>query len=287
MTGVFGNPPSNAIMTSDARPLAGRVIALPETRLLDVLANLLEQRGARVLRCPMVAIHDSPNRDSVLAWQQRLIDARFDLFLIFTGEGLRRLVGFAERAGTRADFVEALAATRKLTRGPKPVRALRELGLKPELEAAAPTTDGVIETLDTLDLDNARVAVQLYGTDPNSKLIDYLARRRAEADCVAPYIYASAAEDERVAELIDRMRSGDVDAIAFTSKAQIARLRDVARRHGLERALGEGLDRVKTAAVGPVVADELRAAGVRVDAMPNRVYSMKPLVNEIAELWRR
>ena len=50
------------------RPLAGRTIALPETRELDKLAQLLEAEGAQTLRCPLVAILDAPDEAPVLAW---------------------------------------------------------------------------------------------------------------------------------------------------------------------------------------------------------------------------
>ena len=43
------------------RVLADKVVAVPEARQLDVLASLLERRGASVLRCPLVSILDSPD----------------------------------------------------------------------------------------------------------------------------------------------------------------------------------------------------------------------------------
>ena len=49
--------------------------------------------------------------------------------VLMTGEGLRRLLGFARRLDLEPAFRVALAETRKITRGPKPVRALREIGL--------------------------------------------------------------------------------------------------------------------------------------------------------------
>jgi uroporphyrinogen-III synthase len=46
----------------------------------------------------------------------------------------------------------------------------------------------------------------------------------------------------------------------------------------------EGLARTRVAAVGPIVSAELEKAGVRVDAMPEDSYSMKPLVTSVCEL---
>jgi len=256
-------------------------VALPETRQLDVLAELLERRGVGVLRCPLVAILDTPDAEPVHAWLDRLVEAPMDLLVIFTGEGVYRLEGFAERRGMHAAFVAALGRTPILTRGPKPVRALRRLGLEPAFEAERPTTEGVIATLDGIDLEGLRVGVQLYGADPNAALMRYLAGRGVAPDCVAPYVYASKSEDAAVVALIERMREGRVDAIAFTSKAQVERLEQVAERHGLTADLEAALAGLVVAAVGPVVARELEEHGVRVDVMPERSFFMKPLVTSL------
>jgi uroporphyrinogen-III synthase len=266
---------------------SGRVVAVPETRQLDVLANLLQSRGATVVRCPLVAIEDSPDTAAVLDWLQRQIAAPPDLFLFYTGEGIERLLGFAERGGTREKFIEVLRATRKLCRGPKPKRALHRLGLEAEIDARAPTTAGVIATLETLDIRGRRVAVQLYGGKEIPELKRYLAAREALVDWVAPYVYASQANDARVVELIGMMQRGAVDAIAFTSQSQVERLLGLARERGLHAALAEGLRKTFVAAVGPVVGDALRAAGIAVDAMPEESYFMKPLVSTLAAHLRK
>ena len=257
------------------------VVALPETRQLNVLAELLERRGASVVRCPMVAILDSPDADSVVGWIRRFIDDPMDLLIIYTGEGVERLLKFAARAELKDEFIAALARTRKLARGPKPGRALRRVSLKPEIVACAPTTDGVIETLNGLTLENARVGVQLYGRDPNDTLMNYLTPRSGTVDCVAPYVYASEVDDVQVTDLIGRMSAGEIDAIAFTSKSQVDRLRKLARRSGLGQALDTALAEMTVAAIGPVVAEQLRGVGVRVDVMPQKAWFMKPLVTEL------
>ena len=65
--------------------------------------------------------------------------------------------------------------------------------------------------------------MQLYGADPGRLLIISRACRRLDRS-VAPYLYADAATEAAVQELLARMRGGEVDAIAFTSKAQVERL---------------------------------------------------------------
>jgi uroporphyrinogen-III synthase len=267
------------------RVLAGRLIAVPESRQLDVLASLLERRGASVLRCPLVGIRDATDQPPVVEWLRRRIAVpHADLIVFYTGEGVERLLACARRAGIDSEFVAALRHTPMLTRGPKPKRALRKLDLDPLFEAAEPTTAGLIATLKTIELPKRSVAVQLYASDQDMQLADYLRSRAIEPDCVAPYVYASEAEDRQVVDLIEKLGRGEVDAIAFTSKAQVQRLRKLARDRKLEAALGQGLGRTRVASVGPVVSAELRAAGVRVDAEPQDSYSMKPLVTALCEL---
>ena len=260
-----------------------RVIAVPETRQLDVLASLLESRGAAVVRCPLVAIKDSPDATIVVEWLRRLIADPPQLIIFYTGEGIERLLGFAERDGLKEPFIAVLRATQKLCRGPKPKRALRRLGLEADIDARQPTTAGIIATLETLDIGGQRIAVQLYGDKRIPELEQYLAARDARPDWVAPYVYASAADDARVVELIASLDRGAIDAITFTSQSQVERLVKLAHERGLEKELASGLKKAFVAAVGPVVAATLRAAGITVDAMPEDAYFMKPLVTILAE----
>jgi uroporphyrinogen-III synthase len=259
----------------NSSPLAGRTIAVPETRELGVFASLLERRGATVERCPLVAIRDAPDPAPVLEWIRRFAAGGCDDLILLTGEGLTRLIGCIERHEPvlKESFVRALARVRTITRGPKPARALRELGLRAELPAATPTTAGIIEALRGRDLRGRRVGLQLYGTDPNTPLVDFLRGAGAEVLPVAPYIYASEADDRAVLGLIGRIAAGEVDAIAFTSARQIERLFDVAAPDDVRSALRRTL----VAAIGPLAAQALTDHGVHVDLMPEGAYFLKPL----------
>jgi uroporphyrinogen-III synthase len=264
------------------QPLKGRRIALAETRELDRLALMLETAGAETVRCPLVAIRDTPDEAPVRAWIERFVAAPPEDLVLLTGEGLRRLAGFAERWGMRDAFVAALGRTRTVTRGPKPARALRELGSQPGLRAPEPTTGGVIAVLAGAELRGHRVGVQLYPGNPNDQLLGSLRDKGAEPDPVLPYVYASAAEDARVAALIDELAEGGIDAIAFTSSPQVSRLFEVAEASGRGPALAAGLRRTAVAAIGPVVAAALARRGVQPSITPDGAYFMKPLVSAIA-----
>lgn len=270
-------------MTKDAEPLRGRVVAVPESRQLEVFASLLERRGARVVRCPLLTIRDTDDATAVVAWLERTIEAPPALLVLYTGEGIERLAAFAERAGLRERFVAALGDTPSLTRGPKPKRALRELGVAATFEAAEPTTAGIVRAMEPLPLDGRRVGIQLFGPDAPEALVAHCAARAIDADFVAPYRYATRTEDDEVVELIRRLASREIDAIAFTSAAQVERLHAIAADRGLTPELAGGLAAARVAAVGPVVAAALDARGVRVDAVPDQSFHLKPLVNALIE----
>ena len=261
-----------------AGALSGRRIALPESRELDRLAGMLEAEGAETLRCPLVAIKDTPDPRPVQDWLGRF---PFHDLVLYTGEGLRRLHGFARRFDIEAGFLDGLRGARKITRGPKPERALRELGLKSGVRAETPTTEGLIATLSALELRGRRVGVQLYPGAPEARVTGFLRDAGARPDTVVPYVYASAAEDQSVVYLIDRMAGGDVDVIAFTSSPQIRRLFEVAKSAQREETLQQGLQATAIAAVGPIVAKDLQRRGLDVTITPDHSYFMKPLVTAI------
>ncbi|HEY6476380.1 MAG TPA: uroporphyrinogen-III synthase [Polyangia bacterium] len=265
------------------RPLEGRTIALPEARELDRLAELVEHAGGTALRCPLVAIRDAPDPRPAEAWLRALAAGEFDDVIFLTGEGLRRLLGAAERLGVHAEVVAALGRARKVTRGPKPARALHEIGLASDLSAPVPTSAGVIDALAGLELGGRRVGVQLYGEEPNRPLVEALARAGATVRTVAPYVYASATDAAAVLALIDALDGGRVDAIAFTSASQVDRLFEVAVSAGAEPGLRAALARACVAAIGPIVVEALERRSVRLDVVPDKGFVMRRLVNALAD----
>src|SRR5690606_7196967 len=95
----------------------------------------------------------------------------------------------------------------------------------------------------------------------------------------APYVYADAADDRAVLDLVGRLEAGEVDAIAFTSTPQVTRLFSVT---GPERARA-ALRRTLVAAVGPGVARSLEEHGVAPRLMPAESFFLKPLTTALEQ----
>jgi uroporphyrinogen-III synthase len=268
--------------TPMSQSLTGRNIALAEGRQLEELATMLEKEGAAILRCPMVSIQDAPDDAAVVTWLRELIAGEFAYVVLMTGEGLRRLISCADRAGIRAEAIAALGRTRTVSRGPKPVQAMKEVGLAPSIIASPPTTAGVIATLGAEPLRGKPVGVQVFGA-ANPALEKFLSDAGARPEPVLPYVYAPAIDGEKVADLISRMARGDLDAVVFTSSPQVERLFEIAAEKSMEADLAAGLARTRVAAVGPIVADALRQRGAPVHICPEQGFVMKNLVKHIKD----
>jgi uroporphyrinogen-III synthase len=266
-----------------ADKLNGYRILILETREEAQFSRLLTEQGADVLQCPMFTIHDAPDPAPVEAWIRRFIAKPCDDLVLMTGEGLRRLMKVARRTGCDADFVTALGKARKFARGPKPGRALREIGLEPQVTTEKPTSEGIAEMLSRVDLGGHRLGLQLYPDKDHTTLIGAITAQGAEVDTVLPYVYDAKAADANIVTAIEEMAAGKVDAMALTSSGQVRRLIEVAKAHGSEARLREGLAKTPIASVGPVVSDELKLHGLHADISPaNDAYFMKPLISAMA-----
>jgi uroporphyrinogen-III synthase len=221
-----------------AERLDGTRILILETREEAQFSRLLKEKGAYVLQCPMFTIEDVVDTKPVEDWIARFVANPFDDLVLMTGEGLRRILKVVRRNDGDTAFVEALGKARKFTRGPKPGKALREIGLAPDITTEKPTSEGIAEMLAKYDLEGRRVGLQLYPEKDHSTLIGAIEAMGAMVDTVLPYIYDSKAADTNVLAAIDEMENGGIDAIALTSSGQVRRLVDAARTHGREDRLG-------------------------------------------------
>lgn len=260
-------------------------ILVPESRELDLFATMLEMEGGEVIRCPLVSILELEDRAEADAWIEAFLRAPFDDLILLTGEGLRKLLRLCERDGHEAAFRDALTRTRTVTRGPKPARVLRELGLAPDIAAPEPTSTGVLDALADEDLRGRRIGVQLYPGEGGLPLVATLRERGAEVFPVTPYRYASQSESTRVVDAIRAMAAGKIGLVAFTSTPQIERLVAVAREYRIESELTEGLTRTPIASIGPVVDKALETHGITPAVRPTTSFHLKPLIRAIVA-WR-
>jgi uroporphyrinogen decarboxylase len=270
-------------MQENARPAKGfdgLLVAAFESRLAAEMARLITHHGGRPLVAPsMREIPLEENREA-LAFGEKLLAGHWDILILLTGVGTRTLVQTLETRHPRERILEALSRVTRVCRGPKPVAALRSMGLDPGITVPEPNT--WIELLKTLDeaapVRGRRVAVQEYGIS-NLELLQGLKERGAEVTRVPIYRWALPDDLEPLLRALDEIVAGRVDVALFTNANQVENVMRLARDRGLDEKVRTALSRAVVASVGPISSQSLRDHGVQVDLEPPHP-KMGPLVRE-------
>jgi len=244
--------------------LNGQTIAFLESRLADHVAALIRRRGGLPFSAP--ALSEEPDLDPPSIRQ--LIDdwsARPVRMAIFqTGVGTRALFAATDTLGITPQFLQLLAATIVVARGPKPTAALRQRSVRIDRSAADPfTTVQVVQAIEDITLTNEVVVVQRYG-DANVVLDQALVARGAFVVEVPTYRWALPADTTPLLALMDALDRAAIDAVAFTSASQVQNLFVLAQQNGRAATLRSSLNATRIASVGPVCSAALRDHGIAV-----------------------
>ncbi|HXN96869.1 MAG TPA: uroporphyrinogen-III synthase, partial [Candidatus Acidoferrales bacterium] len=213
----------------------------------------------------------------------------FDMVIFLTGVGTRALLGVVEKVHDRGAYIAALQRVIVVARGPKPVAALREIGITPAITAPEPNTwHELLRALDDAGkashergLQGARVAVQEYGVS-NPELLAGLRERGAQVTPVPVYQWALPHDLAPLRTAISAIAEGTVDVVLFTTAVQAVHLFQVAAEMKLEEPVRNGLNRALVASIGPTTSEELHRQGIRADLEPSHP-KMGYLVKETSE----
>jgi uroporphyrinogen-III synthase len=200
-----------------------------------------------------------------------------------TGVGTRMLVDALSSRHPQQSVLDALGRTKLVCRGPKPVAALKALGLKPTLVAPEPNTwNDLLALLDAeLPVRGQSVAVQAYGR-VNQAFLEALRARGAVVRSVGIYAWALPEDVAPLLAAIEQICSHSVDVVLFTAAQQLEHLFQVAERAGKQTALEHALrERVLCASIGPIMTEALEARGLRADLVPEHP-KMGHLVQAVA-----
>jgi uroporphyrinogen-III synthase len=257
------SPPPGPAPADAPAPLAGYTVAVTAARRREELGALLDRRGARVVYAPAIRIVPLADDAELVAATEAVLSAPVDLVVATTGVGFR---GWLEAAAAwDLPLVEHLRSARVLARGPKARGAIRGGGL---VDAWSPASESSAEVLEHLlsgaegALAGRRVAVQLHG-DPLPEFVAALRATGAEVLTVPVYRWVLPEDVAPLRRLVGTVVARGVDAVTFTSAPAAASLLSVAAELGLRAELVAALrDGVLPAAVGPVTAGPLEAAGV-------------------------
>jgi uroporphyrinogen-III synthase len=261
-----------------------RVLAL-ESRHAREITKLIATYGGRPIVAP--ALREVPlESPDALNFAHALVAGKLDMVIFLTGAGTRALVSAVKCSYSREDLSTALKQIQVVARGPKPVSALREMGVKPSLVAPEPNTwREILQVLDEGGLSHSikglHIAVQEYGA-PSKELVAALRERGACVTTVPVYEWSLPEDIGPLHAAALSVKNGEIDVLLLTSAMQITHFLQVAAELKIEEAVIEGLEQVVIASIGPSTSERLRSFGLHPDLEASHPR-MGYLVKEAAE----
>lgn len=268
---------------AEPRGFEGLRVAAFESRMAESMANLIRRYGGTPQVVP--ALREIPLSDNhaALEFGERLFAGQIDMVLLLTGVGTQALVEALATCHPTDSIIQALARTTLVARGPKPVAALKRLGLTPHLVVPEPNTwRDLLAALDQQgSVKDRRVAIQEYGIS-NAELVQGLVERGARLMPVPIYKWALPEDTTALRNLLNQVIGGQIDVLLVTNAAQVEHVMQVLESDGKVESFRATLKRMLVASIGPTASERLRSHGWPVDLEPSHP-KMGVLVKETSE----
>src|SRR6266852_7253272 len=246
-----------------------RVVSF-ESRRSAEMAELIRNYGGEPIQAPSMREVPLADQHEALAFGEALLAGDHDVLILLTGVGTRLLIATLSTRWPREDVVAALGRLTLVCRGPKPIAALKEVGLVSALAVPEPNTsrDLLSELGRKLPIAGKRVAVQEYGAR-NEELLAGLRQRGARVATVPVYGWALPEDTAPLRAAIERLAAGEVEVALFTSAHQADNLFRVAAEMGRADALRDALrGRTVVVSIGPITTEALQGHGIQPDLHP-------------------
>jgi uroporphyrinogen-III synthase len=263
-----------------------RVISF-ESRRAKEMAELIRRHGGEPIVAPSMREVPLSENSAPRELFQKIEAGQVDLVILLTGVGTRTMVDALALHYSRERTAELLGSVTVLARGPKPVAALRELGLQPAYTAPEPNTwKEVLAVLDSnVQLKRKRVAVQEYGIT-NQELLAGLEARGAAIFRVPVYRWALPEDIAPLQAAIRDLVGASADVVVFTSATQVDNVFKIAHQDGVGDELPRAFERVLIVSIGPVCSEALARFGLKADFEPEHP-KMGFMIGELAASARR
>jgi uroporphyrinogen-III synthase len=245
-----------------------RVVSF-ESRRAKEMTELIRRYGGEPIVAPSMREIPLSENHTALDLLPQLEAGKFDLLILMTGVGTRTLNETLRTQFPQERIVAALGKTTLVARGPKPVVALKELGLEPAITVPEPNTwREILATLSSrLDLSGKRIVVQEYGI-PNPKLVAALESLGASVAPIPIYRWALPEDIGPLRAAMQKVLRAEADMALFTNGAQVEHLFKVAADDKADDGLRIALQKIVVASVGPVCTQVLEQFGLRPDLEP-------------------
>jgi uroporphyrinogen-III synthase len=258
-----------------------RVVCFESRRAKEMAELVRRYDGEPILAPSMREVPLGENR-AAIEFLPQAEAGRFDLLILMTGVGTKALNEILLTQFTQERILAALKRLQLVARGPKPVGALKELGLQTALTVPEPNTwREILSILDAaLDVRGKRIAIQEYGI-ANLELTAALEQRGALVTSIPIYRWALPQDLAPLRGAIEKIVGGGADVALFTNGAQVDHLLQVAGLDDMADAMRLGFKKIVIGSVGPVCTHVLRKFGIEPDIEPAHP-KMGALIAEVA-----
>jgi uroporphyrinogen decarboxylase len=261
-----------------------RVISFASRRATE-MKDLITKAGGNAVVVPSMREIPLERNTEALEFANLLFSGWIDALVVMTGTGIRLLNQAVTTQHDLNTFLEALQRIQIIALGPKPVAALKELGLSPTLVVPEPYTwNDLLETLDhEYNVEKKRIAVQEYG-QANPDLLKGLEERGAQVYRLPLYRWDLPEDISPLRNAVKQIADSDANApdiALFTSATQVRHLFKVAKMDNLEEPLRKAFQHICVGSIGPIASRAIVEQGFAVDYEPDRT-KMTHLVREMA-----
>ena len=228
---------------------------------------LIRREGGDPFLAPSVQERALDDNGDAIRFVERLEAGEFDMVIVMTGTGLAFLRDQVAAHSPAARLGAALGRVTIVSRGPKPLPILRELGARAQVVVPEPNTwKEIVEAVAART--ERRIAVQEYGR-PNLEMNAALEKLGASVAPIVLYRWELPADVEPLRIAARRLAEREFDVVLFTSSIQLDHLMLIAKTLGLESQVTDALrEYTAIASVGPVMTASLEAAGLPVELIP-------------------
>jgi len=270
-------------MESNVRAsLRGLRVVSFESRRAAEIAELIRRYGGEPIAAPSMREIPLTENRAALELLPQIEAGHFDILILMTGVGSRTLNQTLLTRYDQERILAALKSIRLVARGPKPVAALKELGLQAAATVPEPNTwREILWVIDVaFDVAGKRIAIQEYGI-PNPDLVAALERRGATVTAIPIYRWALPEDITPLRQAIHKIINGAADVVLFTNGAQVDHMLSVAAQDGLDGRLRSAFAKLVISSVGPVCTQVLQQFGLTPDVQPPHP-KMGSLIAEVA-----
>jgi uroporphyrinogen III methyltransferase/synthase len=218
-------------------------------------SRLLLERGATVIEVPTIEIVPPESWDEADEAIDRL--PGYDWLILTSANAVD---WFLRRVRERRGDLWCLAGVRICAVGPKTRAAIEEAGLAVEFQPSVYRAEGLVQEAGEGAWRGKRVLFP-RAAEGRDVIPDELRRIGATLDLVT--VYRTVPSPAGRGRLRDLLAAGTLDAVTFTSGSTVKSFVSLLEPAQVAAIAG----RVAVACIGPVTADEARAAGLPVDVL--------------------